>query len=176
MQCNCMMGVFPEISRAWLTIDNDIFMWNYEDGCVLHKFTFSAVALLIHYRDRLKKNYICTVLTFWSFSVVMWHILMVWLKPSCQWVLWNQSQVTPNIKPQTCVPVFLLESLLRFPLFFSGIFQPNIHYLLVLATPVDVVILGLSFPKGHTGEKSDQSSIRPVHCNIGYFLWFCWLC
>lgn len=32
MQCNCMMGVFPEISRAWLTIDNDIFMWNYEDG------------------------------------------------------------------------------------------------------------------------------------------------
>lgn len=35
MQCNCMMGVFPEISRAWLTIDNDIFMWNYEDGWVL---------------------------------------------------------------------------------------------------------------------------------------------
>lgn len=34
MQFNCMMGVFPEISRAWLTIDNDIFMWNYEDGCV----------------------------------------------------------------------------------------------------------------------------------------------
>lgn len=32
MQCNCMMGVFPEICRAWLTIDNDIFMWNYEDG------------------------------------------------------------------------------------------------------------------------------------------------
>lgn len=35
MQFNCMMGVFPEISRAWLTIDNDIFMWNYEDGLVL---------------------------------------------------------------------------------------------------------------------------------------------
>lgn len=34
MQFNCMMGVFPEISRAWLTIDNDIFMWNYEDGYV----------------------------------------------------------------------------------------------------------------------------------------------
>lgn len=34
MQCNCMMGVFPEISRAWLTIDSDIFMWNYEDGYV----------------------------------------------------------------------------------------------------------------------------------------------
>lgn len=34
MQCNCMMGVFPEISRAWLTIDSDIFLWNYEDGYV----------------------------------------------------------------------------------------------------------------------------------------------
>ena len=31
MQCNCMMGLFPEISRAWLTIDSDIFDWNYED-------------------------------------------------------------------------------------------------------------------------------------------------
>ena len=32
MQCNCMMGLFPEIRRAWLTIDSDIFVWNYEDG------------------------------------------------------------------------------------------------------------------------------------------------
>ncbi|XP_072173406.1 nuclear pore complex protein Nup155-like [Diadema setosum] len=32
MQCNCMMGAFPEISRAWLSIDTDIFVWNYEDG------------------------------------------------------------------------------------------------------------------------------------------------
>lgn len=38
MQCNCMMGVFPEISRAWLTIDSDIFMWNYEDGYVENTF------------------------------------------------------------------------------------------------------------------------------------------
>ena len=32
MQCNCMMGLFPEIVRAWLTIDSDIFVWNYEKG------------------------------------------------------------------------------------------------------------------------------------------------
>lgn len=38
MQCNCMMGVFPEISRAWLTIDSDIFMWSYEDGYVENAF------------------------------------------------------------------------------------------------------------------------------------------
>lgn len=87
MQCNCMMGVFPEISRAWLTIDNDIFMWNYEDG--------SDVA----YFDGLSET-----------------ILSVGL-----------------VKPK------------------PGIFQPHIHFLLVLATPVDVVILGLSFPKVQTG-------------------------
>lgn len=93
MQCNCMMGVFPEISRAWLTIDNDIFMWNYEDG--------SDVA----YFDGLSET-----------------ILSVGL-----------------VKPK------------------PGIFQPHIHYLLVLATPVDVVILGLSFPKAHTGLNDSMS-------------------
>ena len=31
MQRNCMMGLFLEISRAWLAIDSDIFVWNYED-------------------------------------------------------------------------------------------------------------------------------------------------
>ncbi|XP_048876664.1 nuclear pore complex protein Nup155 [Brienomyrus brachyistius] len=87
MQCNCMMGVFPEISRAWLTVDNDIFMWNYEDG--------GDVA----YFDGLSET-----------------ILSVGL-----------------VKPK------------------EGIFQPHIHFLLVLATPVDVVILGLSFPRAQGG-------------------------
>uniref|UniRef100_A0A1I8FKE9 Nucleoporin_N domain-containing protein n=1 Tax=Macrostomum lignano TaxID=282301 RepID=A0A1I8FKE9_9PLAT len=27
-----LMGVFPEASRAWLTVDNEFFLWNYEDG------------------------------------------------------------------------------------------------------------------------------------------------
>ncbi|XP_041111016.1 nuclear pore complex protein Nup155-like [Polyodon spathula] len=87
MQCNCMMGVFPEISRAWLTIDSDIFMWNYEDG--------GDVA----YFDGLSET-----------------ILSVGL-----------------VKPK------------------EGIFQPHIQYLLVLATPVDIVILGLSFPGSQAG-------------------------
>ncbi|XP_055087644.1 nuclear pore complex protein Nup155 [Periophthalmus magnuspinnatus] len=93
MQCNCMMGVFPEISRAWLTIDNDIFMWNYEDG--------GDVA----YFDGLIET-----------------ILAVGL-----------------VKPK------------------PGILQPHIHYLLVLATSVDVVILGLSFPKGQGGLNDSMS-------------------
>ncbi|XP_046901135.1 nuclear pore complex protein Nup155 isoform X1 [Hypomesus transpacificus] len=93
MQCNCMMGVFPEICRAWLTIDNDIFMWNYEDG--------GDVA----YFDGLSET-----------------ILSVGL-----------------VKPK------------------PGIFQPHIHFLLVLATPVDVVILGLSFPKAQAGLNDSMS-------------------
>ena len=32
MQCSCYMGLFPKIGRAWLTIDSDVFIWNYEDG------------------------------------------------------------------------------------------------------------------------------------------------
>ena len=32
MQCSCYMGLFPEIGRAWLSIDSDVFIWNYEDG------------------------------------------------------------------------------------------------------------------------------------------------
>ncbi|KAM4809382.1 nuclear pore complex protein Nup155 [Rhinophrynus dorsalis] len=94
MQCNCMMGVFPEISRAWLTIDSDVFMWNYEDGGDLA------------YYDGLSEA-----------------ILSVGL-----------------VKPK------------------PGIFQPHIRYLLVLATPVDIVILGLSFPSLQTGNLNDSTS------------------
>jgi nuclear pore complex protein Nup155 len=32
IQTACYMGLFTCISRAWLTIDNLIFFWNYEDG------------------------------------------------------------------------------------------------------------------------------------------------
>lgn len=46
----------------------------------------------------------------------------------------------------------LSEQCLQVVFFFPGILQPHIHYLLVLATSVDVVILGLSFPKSQAGE------------------------
>ncbi|XP_056402290.1 nuclear pore complex protein Nup155 isoform X2 [Hyla sarda] len=96
MQCNCMMGVFPEISRAWLTIDSDIFMWNYEEG--------GDVA----YFDGLSET-----------------ILSVGL-----------------VKPR------------------DGIFQPHIRYLLVLATPVDVIVLGLSFTNLQAvGNPNDSLSV-----------------
>lgn len=36
MQCHCMMGLFTDISKAWLTIDSDIYVWSYENEyCLL---------------------------------------------------------------------------------------------------------------------------------------------
>ncbi len=32
LECKCFMGLFPEIRRAWLTIDNRLFLWSYADG------------------------------------------------------------------------------------------------------------------------------------------------
>ncbi|XP_074640475.1 nuclear pore complex protein Nup155-like [Tubulanus polymorphus] len=87
MQYHCMMGLFPEISRAWLSIDSDIFVWNYEDGSDLAYF------------DGLSDTILCAGL------------------------------IIP--KP--------------------GIFQPHIQYLLCLATPVDIVLLGVSFVQPFDG-------------------------
>ncbi|XP_069365133.1 nuclear pore complex protein Nup154 [Maniola hyperantus] len=32
MQCHCLMGAFPEISRVWLAIDSNIYVWAFERG------------------------------------------------------------------------------------------------------------------------------------------------
>ncbi|KAK3089178.1 hypothetical protein FSP39_001520 [Pinctada imbricata] len=93
MQCNCMMGLFPEIERAWLTIDSDIFVWKFEDGGDLAYF------------DGLSETILSTAL----------------------------------VKPK------------------PGIFQPHIQYLLCLATPVDIVLLGVSFTHPYDGVHSDYS-------------------
>ncbi|KAL4235731.1 hypothetical protein ACF0H5_004123 [Mactra antiquata] len=95
MQCNCMMGLFPEIERAWLSIDSDIFIWKYEDGGDLAYF------------DGINETILSAAL----------------------------------VKPKT------------------GIFQPHIQYLLVLATPVDIVLLGASFT--HTNSDFDEMHLLP---------------
>lgn len=30
MQSNFSIGLFPSISRAWMAIDSDLFLWNFE--------------------------------------------------------------------------------------------------------------------------------------------------
>ncbi|PVU87536.1 hypothetical protein BB559_005997 [Furculomyces boomerangus] len=31
LNSNCFMGLFPEIRRAWITVDHRLFIWNYEE-------------------------------------------------------------------------------------------------------------------------------------------------
>ena len=40
------MGIFPEIGRAWLTVDSDIFVWRYTDGDDLAYFDGLAETIL----------------------------------------------------------------------------------------------------------------------------------
>ena len=52
MQANCMIGLFPQIERAWLTIDSDIYVWRFADCQDLAYFdglsdTIVSVALLL---------------------------------------------------------------------------------------------------------------------------------
>lgn len=63
MQCNCLMGLFPAIKRAWLSIDSDIFMWNYEDG--------SDVA----YYDGLSETILCATLVQPKAGIFQPHIV-----------------------------------------------------------------------------------------------------
>lgn len=32
------MGIFPEIERAWFTVDNRLFLWDYVDGADFASF------------------------------------------------------------------------------------------------------------------------------------------
>lgn len=39
IHCHSMMGTFAEIRRAWLVVDSDLFLWDFEYGSVfLHFF------------------------------------------------------------------------------------------------------------------------------------------
>ena len=31
LQVSSFMGIFPEINRIWMTIDNQLYLWDYED-------------------------------------------------------------------------------------------------------------------------------------------------
>lgn len=81
MQCNCLIGLFPEVERAWLTIDSDIYVWRFADGRDLA------------YYDGLADT-----------------ILSVGL-----------------VQPK------------------KGIFRQHIQHLLCLTTPVEIVLLGVTF-------------------------------
>lgn len=35
-QTMCFCGVFPEIRRAWASVDNSLFLWRYDRRCGEH--------------------------------------------------------------------------------------------------------------------------------------------
>lgn len=32
LQSRCFMGIFPEINRVWISIDNRLYLWNYDSN------------------------------------------------------------------------------------------------------------------------------------------------
>lgn len=81
IKCHCMMGLFPEIGRAWLTIDSEIYIWTYEQ------------ARDVAYYDGLN------------------HLIV--------------SVGLAKPKP--------------------GVFINDVKYLLILTTPIEIVVLGVTF-------------------------------
>jgi nuclear pore complex protein Nup155 len=86
------MGLFPEIGRAWMTIDSDIYIWTYE-----------------HSRD---------VAYFDALSQLILSVALIKPKPN--------------------------------------VFINDVKYLLVLTTPTEIVILGVTF-----GDNSKSISASP---------------
>ena len=97
LQCNCMMGLFPELDRAWLTIDNDIYVWLFETGGNLA------------YYDGLSET-----------------ILAVGL-----------------LRPR------------------PGVFQSHIQHLLCLATPLEIVLLGVTMSRSNTPGAPAEMHVLP---------------
>lgn len=97
MQNHCLMGVFPEISRVWLTIDRNIYVWAFEHG--------TDVA----YYDGLTETIVSVGL----------------------------------VKPK------------------AKVFQNFIKYLLVLTTPVEIVVLGVTFTSNQAGSEYEEMHLVP---------------
>uniref|UniRef100_A0A182SGI2 Nucleoporin Nup133/Nup155-like N-terminal domain-containing protein n=1 Tax=Anopheles maculatus TaxID=74869 RepID=A0A182SGI2_9DIPT len=96
IKCHCMMGLFPEIGRAWLTIDTDLYIWTYEN------------ARDVAYFDGLSQ------------------------------VIISVGLVTP--KP--------------------GLFVADVKYLLILTTPIEIVVLGVTFGDANNGTPNRSLSAQ----------------
>ncbi|KAJ1921195.1 hypothetical protein H4219_000794 [Mycoemilia scoparia] len=91
LQCRCFMGFFPEIKRAWITVDHRLFLWNYSEG-----------------ND------------FYSFE--------------------DQEQVIVSVALAKPKP---------------GVFVDDIQYVMAVATPLEVLLLGVSVEKNLTTAAGD---------------------
>lgn len=62
MNIKCFMGLFPEINRAWMSIDNKIFLWSYKNGSDFNEYDeldqVIMSAGLVKPRKGVFKNYV----------------------------------------------------------------------------------------------------------------------
>lgn len=94
LQCQCVMGLFPEIQRAYITVDHRLFLWDYESFVISSsRYYFNAHSDDIHHYQDQEQIIVCVGL----------------------------------VKP---IP---------------GVFIEQIKYLLVIATPSEVSLVGVSF-------------------------------
>ena len=99
MQSRSFMGVFPEINRVWITIDNRFYLWNYLDHTSPDAFT--------SYDD--------------------------------------QEQI-------------IISAALVKPL--SGVLLQQLEYILVLATPLEIILLGIGFAEKAAGVGAARGTLR----------------
>ncbi|EDW63290.1 nuclear pore complex protein Nup154 [Drosophila virilis] len=106
IKCHCIMGLFPEIGRAWLTIDSDIYIWTYEQ------------ARDVAYYDGLS------------------HLILS----------------AGLIKPK------------------AGVLINDVKYLLLLTTPIEVIVLGVTFEEQKDSRCTTASSTRMQLLNKPLFV------
>ncbi|KAH8377789.1 hypothetical protein KR093_007134, partial [Drosophila rubida] len=94
MKCHCLMGLLPEIGRAWLTIDSDLYIWTYEQ------------ARDVAYYDGLS------------------HLIVS----------------VGLVKPK------------------AGVLIKDVKYLLLLTTPIEVIVLGITFDEENEYEDTSPGA------------------
>jgi len=120
------MGVFPHINRAWFTVDNRLFLWNYT--------TESELPLVLHLR--LPLAHLCLYRK--DFNVY----------DGLDQIIVSAAVVTPR----------------------TDVFVDDIKHVLLLATPVEVVMLALEFDQGDTKK---ELKIHPSSSLIHHFCRLC---
>ncbi|RKP01615.1 hypothetical protein CXG81DRAFT_11769, partial [Caulochytrium protostelioides] len=96
LECRCFMGLFPEINRAWVTIDNRLFLWDYTASQGKPSASAAAAGAA------------------------------------------DDNLVTYDGQKQIIISVALVKPV-------AGVFLPQIEFLLVVTTPIEIILLGVTF-------------------------------
>nr|CAD7395608.1 unnamed protein product [Timema poppensis] len=144
MQCNCTMGLFAEISRAWLTIDSDIYVWTYENGNLIQ----CEIDVLDH-RATVTSNKQINTNKIYLFKCL------------CALFAHRNDVAFFDGLGESIISVGLVKPK-------SGVFNTFVRHLLVLTTLSEIIVLGVTFSSKSTARtwprRQDTSTAeRVVH-------------